>query len=269
MAFPPGFGVLTIDVELRVRSWNDWLQAATGLLDGRPGAAPHRPVSSGRRDLLREVLDEVVGTGAPRVLAPAFHQYFLLCPPRTLSPHFREMQQSATTAPLRDGEQIVGVIVTLEDVTARLDHERARAGSVDAIGAEDWQTRRAAVGALRQSATSEEVAHLLETIERDHQNLNVLSSALQLLVAANRDVTAPLIELLSHASANLRMQAALGLGTMREPAAVPGLLRALDDEDANVQFHAIEALGRIGAPEATVALRASPIRQLLPRVSRG
>ena len=255
MAFPPGFGVLTTDVELRVRSWNDWLQAATGLLEhdvqGRPLIDLVPP---GRRDLIREVLDEVVGTGTPRVLAPAFHKYFLLCPPRTLSPHFREMQQSTTIAPLRDGEQIVGLIVTLEDVTARLDQDRALAGRVEAVGAEDWQTRRAAVGALRQSASSEEVAHLLETMERDHQNLNVLSSALQVLVAANRDVTSPLIELLSHASANLRMHAALGLGTMREPAAVPGLLRALDDEDANVQFHAIEALGQIGAPEATVAL---------------
>jgi len=62
--------------------------------------------------------------GVVEVLATAFHHYLIPCAPVTPSKHFEKMQQLVTIAPLRDNESIAGLIVTIEDVTERLDRER-------------------------------------------------------------------------------------------------------------------------------------------------
>jgi epoxyqueuosine reductase len=46
----------------------------------------------------------------------------------------------------------------------------------------------------------------------------------------------------------------VALGNLRDPRAVPALLRALDDLDAIVRGHAAWALGRIGGSDAAQAL---------------
>jgi HEAT repeat protein len=53
---------------------------------------------------------------------------------------------------------------------------------------------------------------------------------------------------------DLRIEAALILGELRDRRAVPALMTALDDTDVNVRFHAIEALGALDATEAVEAL---------------
>ena len=173
------------------------------------------------------------------------------------------MQQRVTVAPLKTDEAIVGLIVTIEDMTPALEEQRELAAKIErmgvdasrdalaAVGAEDWRVRDAAVQALRQSASTADVAHLLQSLQRDHQSFAVLSSALKVLTSANREVVPALVELLSDPHPNLRMHVALALGELRDPAAVPALVRALDDDDANVRFHAIEALGQMG-PVAAV-----------------
>jgi HEAT repeat protein len=262
MSAPAGIGLITLDVELRIRSWNQWIASATGLPEDVVKGRPLLDVVPATRvELLRDVLGEVVSSGVTRVLAPALHHYILLCAPSEPAPPFAEMQQSVTVAPLRADGVVVGVMITIEDVTSRLaaDHaaaEAKRRGSENhtaAVGADDWQRRSAATAALKRSATREQIAELLASLQRDHHNFSVLSGVLDVLIAS-RDVTAPLIELLDDENPNLRMHAALALGSIAEPVAVPGLLRALDDADANVRFHAIEALGRIGAAEAVEPL---------------
>jgi HEAT repeat protein len=49
---------------------------------------------------------------------------------------------------------------------------------------------------------------------------------------------------MGHADPDLRIQAALALGTQRRSEAIDALIAALDDPDVNVRFHAIEALGK-------------------------
>jgi HEAT repeat protein len=263
-----GLGILTTDGQLSVRSWNGWLAAATGLPESAvQGRSLLDVAGAGPDSATAELLAEVLATGGSRVLASAFHHYLIPCAPTVPSPHFPRMQQRVTVAALTTEAGIAGLMVTVEDVTARRDAERQLAASLDAgvepvpsaavvaaVGADDWRLRGAAVRALRQSATRDEIAHLLETLQRDHHDLNVLSSALQVLIAANRDVTAPLVQLLADPAANLRMHAALALGALDDPAAVPALVGALDDEDANVRFHAIEALGQMRASEAVEPL---------------
>jgi HEAT repeat protein len=190
------------------------------------------------------------------------------------------MQQHVTIGPLRDGGGIVGAIVTIEDVTAARDTERTvaarlRAGDTAAIppdalgpdtnpaterelmaalGDEDWRVRRAAVAAIASGPDYALVRSLVTSLRERHDDLNVLSSALQLVATREVDIVGPLLALLQDEDVNLRIQAALVLGERRDPAAVESLLRALEDPDVNVRFHAIEALGKIGDERAADAL---------------
>ena len=226
--------------------------------------------------------EQVLTTGEVQILAPAFHHYLVPCPTVVPSPHFDRMQQRVTLGALRQEGRIAGVMATIEDVTARLDAERALAealrspdadvreaamrevAAADAIEApgvfepalrdDDWRVRKAAVTGLSPHAHRDMLAWLLTALREEHHDFNVLSSALSLLATSDLDVTGPLIELLDGPDADLRMQAALALGEQHHPAAVEALVRALGDPDLNVRFHAIEALGRLRAPDAVEPL---------------
>ena len=256
----PALGVVTTDRHLAIRGWNEWVADATALTEADViGRSLLDFVAEERRDFYRDLLTEIIDSGSARVLAPAFHHYLIQCPPQVRSDHFEQMQQRVTVAPLVAGESSVGLMITLEDVTARLDRERSLAAILDptapghraeALASDDWQVRGQAVRHLKQSASVDEVRHLFDTLHRDHQDLNVLNSALHVLIAAGRTVVEPLVQLLSDRAANLRMHAALALGELKAQEATPELVSTLDDPDENVRFHAIEALGRIGAVES-------------------
>ena len=256
----PTLGVVTTDRQLAIRGWNDWVAAATGVAEGDVLGRPLLDfVAAERRDFYRDLLTEVLTSGSARVLAPAFHHYLIECAPRTPSEHFTHMQQRVTVAPLIADSHVLGVIITLEDVTERLDRERSFAALAHpaspheraaALASEDWRVRGQAMRHLRQSASVDELRHLFDTLQRDHHDLNVLNSALRVLISAGRTVVEPLVALLSDEAANLRMHAALALGELRAQEATPELVTTLQDPDENVRFHAIEALGRIGAAES-------------------
>jgi HEAT repeat protein len=258
-----GIGVLTLDRDLRIQSWNNWLATATGLDEAAVrGRLLTEFAPPSRTALIHEVLTEVIGHGTTRVLSPALHHCLIVCPPRKPSRHFQEMQQNVTIAPLRSDDGIVGVIITVEDVTERLGDERERADQpghagethdrdlIADAGASDWRVRAVATRMLKQAATHEQVAELLVSLERDHKDFSVLSGALGVLIAVNRDVAGPIIQLLADPSPNLRMHAALALGNIGGTDAVAALIGALDDDDSNVRFHVIESLGRLAVADA-------------------
>jgi HEAT repeat protein len=274
-------GVLTTDRDLVVRSWDGWVARATGI----PAEA-----ACGRRlvDLFPEVeerglashLRRVAKEGITEVLAPAFHAYFIPCPPREPSVHFSRMQQHVTLAPLRAGEEIVGVVIEIEDVTARRDRERdlasrlrssdervrlqavealaAADGSSDvlvgAFGDESWRVRSAAVGAVAGQHGEGAVEALTRVLREQHQDLSALNAAVSALTVTGEDVLPPLLGLLESADPDLRIYVALALGQRGDRRAVSGLLRAMEDEDPNVRFHALEALGRLRARAAVPAI---------------
>ena len=191
------------------------------------------------------------------------------------------MQQRVTIGPVREEGRITGIVVAIEDVTARVEHERELAGrlaesrapetpptfagpvpdtsppeTIDALtralGDVRWRVRQDAVGGLaRRGGTI--VDTLVRTLREQHRNFSVLSSMLDLLALTDIDVVEPLIGLLADDDVDLRIQAALILGERRDHRAVPSLIAALDDPDPNVRFHAIEALGTLQAPEAVEA----------------
>jgi len=283
MPDPLPLGIFTTDERLVVRAWDAWVAEASGI------AAEHaldRPLADlipdlGARGIL-QTFERVLTRGTVEVLAPALHHYLLACPPRPAVPGFTRMRQHVTIGPLREDSRTVGVIVTIEDVTARVARERQLAGELQGtvqqggdgsprppwsasppaaetitrlLGDADWHARRTAVAALAAQGDAV-VEALVETLRTQHRDLAVLSSALDLLAISDIDVIAPLVRFLESADANLRIQAALILGERHDPRAVDPLISRLDDPDENVRFHAIEALGRLQAREAAEALLA-------------
>lgn len=275
-------GVLTTDVSLKVQSWDDWLVRATGL---RAENVLGRSLSELfpeliQRRLLTRLL-RVINEGTVEVLAPAFHGYLIPCPPMRPSKKFTKMQQKVHIAPLRQENTIVGVIVTIEDVTERREREldlveslaspdenlRVSAAKqlaatasepipelVRAMGDSSWRVRRAVVDGLAKCADKSVVAELVRALREQHKDPAVLNSALGVLAASNLDVVAPLTDLLKDPDPATRTYAALALGLLNNKAAVPSLINALADPDANVRYHAIEALGRLRATEAAEKL---------------
>jgi HEAT repeat protein len=278
-------GVLTVDASLTIRTWSAWLEQVSGI---SVTEACGRRLQEVLPDLERRGLlarfTRVLETGEAQVLAPAFHHYLLACAPASPSPYFPFMQQLVTLGPLRENDRVAGVMATIEDVTARLDAERAfaaelhsddpavRARAVARISADPgdshamnlsellrrqpWQVRRGAVHGLARHASSGLVASLIAALREEHRDFNVLSSALQLLAMIDIDVTGPLAELLRNPDPDLRIQAAHALGEQSAPGAVAPLVAALDDPDPNVRFHAIESLGRLQSSEAVESLAA-------------
>ena len=276
----PPIGIFTTDERLVVRAWDPWIADVTGIT---AEDAVNRPLTEIIPDLsdrgLLSPFENVLRRGTVEVLAPALHHYLIACQSPDDIPGFACMQQHVTLGPLRVDGRIVGVVVTVEDVTARVAHERELAarlqesprevsqealrstnGSSQQIEAltrlmalDDWRLRRATVATLAEHGDAI-VESLVRTLHTQHHNLAVLSSALDLLAISDIDVVGPLVSCLDAPDANLRIQSALILGERRDRRATQALIARLSDPDVNVQFHAIEALGRLGAPEACDAL---------------
>ena len=249
-------GIFTTDSHLVVQVWDAALAQLTGINEE---TAAGQSVTALLPDLekrgLLKPFQRSLNDGVVEVLAPAFHHYLIPCAPVTPAKHFDKMQQRATIAPLRDNDSIAGLIITIEDVTERLERERELATSmVQALSDDDWRVRRAAVQEASQRAAPEAIAALVTSIIENHHNPALLNSALQVLTASDVDTHAPLVELLHGANPDLRMQAALALGEQRDVRAVEALIKALPDDDTNVRYHAIEALGKLKAFDAVDAL---------------
>ena len=276
---PVTVGVFTTDRDLRIKVWDNTLANFTGVpTDAARDKKIHELFPEiETRGFLRK-FDSVLNQGTVESLAPAFHRYLIPCPPQVPSPRFERMLQRTTIAPIVEEGRIIGTLVTIEDVTSRVEKERELAeqtknpdatvrleavqslAEVEAVedqtrlvgvmGDPDWQVRSAAVQGLARRSAPEAIKALLESVREDHRNLAVLNSAIQVLVMCDVDTLSTLVEFLSDTDADLRMQAALALGEQRDERALPHLIAALDDADINVRFHVIEALGKLKDPAA-------------------
>ena len=249
-------GVFTTDSRLVIQVWDAALAQLTGISEetasGRELTALVPELE--QRGLLKR-FQRSLNDGVVEVLAPAFHHYLIPCAPVTPSKHFDQMQQRVTIAPLRDDNTIAGLIVTIENVTERLEREREAASPMlKALSDEDWRVRREAVQEVSQRAAPEAIAALLNSVVENHHNPALLNSALQVLAASEVDTLATLTELLQGPNPDLRMQAALALGEQRDVRAARALVKSLHDDDTNVRYHAIEALGKLKATDAVDAL---------------
>jgi HEAT repeat protein len=278
-------GFLTTDTDLVVTTWDASLERMTGIAgrDAR-GRRLDEIVPDLRARGLMDLIREPLMSGSAQVLAPALHKFLIPCPPLGPSQEFDHMQQRVVVGALRDAHHAVGLVISIEDVTARLERERALARQLreaspaarlkaveelspleplDGIGPlrgamadEDWRVRRAAVKSLAARRDAALVDGVIAALRDGHRDFSLLSSALELLTLTGVDSTKALVRLMDDPDADLRIQAALALGSQRHPEAIEALVRALDDPDPNVRFHAIEALGKLASPAAIDKLAA-------------
>ena len=241
-------GIFTTDVNLIVRAWDTWLERITGQpseeVIGRNVADVFPDFEA--RGLLK-TFQRILQEGGIVLLSPAFHGYLIDCPPETPSTHFHHMQQRTVIAPLCEESKVVGLVVTIEDVTVRCEREMELA---PVLSSDDWQLRRKAVGELMHGEQRTPVAELIRRLRSEHLNASVLNAILQLLVSGAWEALEPLVELAGDDNAELRMYAALALGDLKDRRAIPALLVLLRDRDTNVKYHAIEALAKLKAVEA-------------------
>jgi HEAT repeat protein len=227
---------------------------------------------------LDQTIRDVIDHGVVSILAPALHHFLIRCAHARAGSHFQTMQQHVTLAPLRVGESIEGVSITIEDVTARMERERALAAQlessdvterlsaastiareqigsptslIEVLGDIDWTVRRAAVEGLASHPSQKSRDALIAALREHHSDLAVLNAAISTIIAAPAQLTEEVRALLKGPDADLRAYSALALGFMNDAQAIPGLIELLADPDANVRFHAIEALGRLHAHGAT------------------
>jgi signal transduction histidine kinase len=113
------YGIFTTDCELRIRSWNRWLVSHSGL------TAEH-VIGRLLTDLFPEVhsrrLDEHFRRalrGEVSMLSTALHKHLLPFEPPATDVEVPHMLQTVRVAPLPAGDQIVGTITIIEDVTQR------------------------------------------------------------------------------------------------------------------------------------------------------
>lgn len=112
-------GVFTTDNELRIQTWNHWLESHSGLTE-----------EAVKGKLLVEVFPELVTRklaeqfhraleGQVSVLATALHGYLLPFAATVRESGFPFMQQNARIGPLLLNRTVCGTITTIEDVTQR------------------------------------------------------------------------------------------------------------------------------------------------------
>jgi PAS domain S-box-containing protein len=116
-------GIFTCDLELRIRSWNRWLEVASG----RPAAeVVGRPLFEVYPEIVERRLDHFFAQafqGQAVMLSQRLHKYLLPLPVQGHYIGFTQMQQSARLAPLLVNGQVAGVIGVIEDATERIARE--------------------------------------------------------------------------------------------------------------------------------------------------
>lgn len=275
----PKISIFTTDTDLVVSSWDNWLTKATGLSEEiARGKSLAELIPSFVESGMFGHFQRVVQHGIIETLPQKVYPYLFECSPNTSSTHFQKMQQQVTIAPLKQKGEIIGVIVTIEDVTANLEQglnltaqlespeENLRLAAVQnllranvtepeqmlvkALGDPSWRVRRAAVDGLAAISGSTLATSLLRNLQEEHRNPSVLNGVLQVLAHGKVDILPALIDCLNSEDPDLRIYAALALGEQKDSRAIPALRVALQDSNSNVQYHAIDALGHLQALDA-------------------
>ena len=275
----PKISIFTTDTDLVVSSWDNWLTKATGLSEEvARGKSLAELIPSFVDSGMSGHFQRVVQHGIIETLPHKVYPYLFECPPNTSSSHFQKMQQQVTIAPLKQKGEIIGTIITIEDITANLEQglnltaqlespeENLRLAAVQnllkanvtepeqmlvkALGDPSWRVRRAAVDGLAAISGSTLATSLLRNLQEEHRNPSVLNGVLQVLAHGKVDILPALIDCLNSEDPDLRIYAALALGEQKDSRAIPALRVALQDSNSNVQYHAIDALGHLQALDA-------------------
>lgn len=116
-----------------------------------------------------------------------------------------------------------------------------------------WQKRKQAIAAMLARNDPSLPDALIDLLRSSHEDLHALNAIMDLIVALGADVLPALSVLLTDADANIRIYACNLFGLIPQ-ASGELLLPLLQDPNPNVQYAAIEALGRLRYAPAAPAL---------------
>ena len=136
--------MFTTDTRLVVRTWDAWIAEITGITGAQ---ALNRPLADVVPTIEQRGLVPVLMKRAGRKARSRCwrRRCIAICSPvrpSDRSSAFDHMQQHVTIGPLRDDGRITGIVVTIEDVTARVEHERELAGRLAEPGSRRRRHRR-------------------------------------------------------------------------------------------------------------------------------
>jgi hypothetical protein len=140
---------------------------------------------------------------------------------------------------------------------------------IEYLGDERWYVVRNAVAILGELRAQTAVAHFHPLL--GHLDVRVRREAIRALTRiGGNDAVEILLQIVQKGDPDLRPHALLSLGAMKNPAAVPTLLRIVGQPDpwvkmSEIKKEAIRALGEIGSAEAIPALLAILKRRKLWR----
>jgi hypothetical protein len=229
-------------------------------------------------------VEQVLATGVAAVVPPTGEAPLIPSAPPTGHRHFDQMQQRVTLAPIWEGETVVGVMATVEDVTRERERERelacqlastdvrarlraaevlahdARLGAdatlAAALGDDDWRVRRHAIEGLTRRNDCALLASVLTALRTRHTDLNVVSTALNVLTTQHRR-DRPLIAFLDAPDRTFACRARWS----SVPDKTHGRRHdARLDDRTQTCASVIEALGRLRARDAVEARQLSPNR---------
>lgn len=271
----PDIGIIITDRNLNITYWNFWLEEKTGLSSEEVlGKSLIELVTEKDKEKFRNIFSEVLQFRTVRILSPKIHGYFIPIKLYYPSKYFEYMQQLVFISPLESEHDIVGLMITIEDVTKSLEEEydlkeklrnpsekirmealrklaeKDKREVVKALSDESWRVRRVAVEELQKSA-KDMVIDLLKKMKEEYHNLNVLNSILK--VASNipyADIVDILSDMLKDKDPDLRIYTVQLLQNQKNPKIEDLLISALFDENPNVVFVAIEGLGKIRSQKA-------------------
>jgi len=125
-------GVMVTNASLELVQVNHWIVANTKInpdeVIGHALGEVFPELAS--RNLL-EAYKLVLHGGMPLTLSNRIHHYFFKIPGR--STNLREMPQTATISPIRSGDQIIGTLTFINDVTERVNVETSLQREVDKL----------------------------------------------------------------------------------------------------------------------------------------
>ena len=128
-----GHGILITDADLKIRSWNRWLEEHSNL---SASEVLGRNLLEVYTELEKRRLDRHytwVLEGQTRILSQRLHGHLLPLPTDVGMGGFTEMQQTARISPLIDEEgSVIGTLTVIEDVTERVAREAELQAQVDA-----------------------------------------------------------------------------------------------------------------------------------------
>jgi PAS domain S-box-containing protein len=128
-----GHGILITDADLKIRTWNRWLEEHSGLsaadVVGRNLLEVYTELEGRRLDRHYKWVLE----GQTRILSQRLHGHLLPLPTDAGLSGFTEMQQTARISPLIDEDgHVIGTLTVIEDVTERVAREAELQAQVDA-----------------------------------------------------------------------------------------------------------------------------------------